>query len=312
MRFLPLFFGICFCLSSPVPTTAQQSAGALSSVVKKRLRAAEDSLAVLAVTVVNDSLEARRQAACEHLLEGLQACLKEENAFRYPFSGMTSVSILAPPDSSFRIFTWQMFVNDSTYAYFGLIQMNRPTGEVFLLTDRSADMEPPPVYEPLSADQWYGLLYYKLYPFDTPQGRRYLLMGYDGYSFFEKRKIIDVLYFDKSGQPVFGAPVFERPGRQTGREHRMVFEYSAEARVRVNWDDEYRMILFDHIIPLANPYRPGVTFVPDGSYDGLRLEKGRWLYVDKVFNDVQEEAPRPVPILEGSRGKDIMGRKRKD
>jgi hypothetical protein len=156
------------------------------------------------------------------------------------------------------------------------------------------------------------VLYYKLYPFDTPQGRKYLLMGFDGYSFFERRKLIDVLYFDKEGQPVFGAPVFERPQGRASREHRMIFEYSAEARVKVNWDAEYQMILFDHLLPMASPYRAGMTAVPDGSYDGLRLEKGRWVFIDKVFNDAQEEAPRPMPVLDGSRSKDIMGRKRKN
>ena len=40
---------------------------------------------------------------------------------------------------------------------------------------------------------------------------------------------------------------------------------------------------------------------------GLRFENGRWVFVDKVFNDFQETPPFPVPVLNG-RGKDILGK----
>jgi hypothetical protein len=290
--------------------TNGEKAGTLSRKAKDQLTAAEDTLFVLAEAVVNDTIAERRFEACKKLTEGLTACLKTENSFHYPFSRMSSISILAPPDSSFRIFSWQMFVNDSLYEYYGLIQVNKKESTIFPLTDRSIDMDPPPTQEVLPPDQWYGVLYYKLYPFDTPKGRKYLLMGYDAYQFFDKRKIIDVLSFDQNGQPEFGAPVFVRQGIAT-REHRIVFDYSAEARVKVNWDDEYKMILFDHLIPMASPFGRGMTFVPDGSYDGFQLERGKWVFVDKVFNDVQEEAPRPMPILDARKGKDIMGREKK-
>ena len=277
----------------------------------EQLTATEDTLAVLAYSVVNDSLDAVRFASCAQLSATLARCLRTANSFRYPFSRIKSVSILAPPDSSFRIFTWQLFVNDSTYNYYGLLQLNRSESVVFELTDRSADMEPPPTFEALSPDQWYGVLYYNIRQFDTPKGRHYLLMGFDAFSFFERRKVIEVLSFDpKTKLPEFGAPVFERPGKPENREHRIVFDYTAEAGVRVNWDEEYKMILCDHLLPMPSTYHPGITYVPDGSYDGFKLEKGRWVFIDKVFNDSQDEVPRPVPVLNG-RGKDIMGRESK-
>lgn len=283
-------------------------AGDLNPKALQQLAAAEDTLALLAYSVVNDSLDSMRFASCAQLSATLVRCLRTENAFRYPFSRVKAVSILAPPDSSFRIFTWQLFVNDSTYNYYGLLQLNSREPALFELVDRSADMEPPPTHEALPPDQWYGVLYYNLRQFDTPKGRKYLLMGFDAFSFFERRKVMDVLSFDpKTGFPEFGAPVFERPGKPENREHRIIFDYTAEAGVRVNWDEEYKMILCDHLLPVPSSYHPGITHVPDGSYDGFKLEKGRWVYVDKVFNDSQDEVPRPVPVLNG-RGKDIMGR----
>lgn len=297
-------------LAAPLNLWAQSKtahATRLAPAAMERLAFWEDSLSRLADTVVNCRDSLRRVTASQLLQSGLETALQEPNAFNYTFDKVKAVSILAPPDSSFRLFTWQLFVNDSTYQYQGLVQVNKSEPTLFPLTDRSADMDPPPLFEALPPDQWYGALYYSIRQFDTPQGRRYLLMGFDAYSFFERRKLIDVFLFDKNGQPEFGAPVFDRPQRPGSREHRMVFDYSAEASIKVNWDEEYKMVLFDHLLPVPSPYRSAMTAVPDGSYDGLRFENGRWVFVDKVFNDFQETPPFPVPVLNG-RGKDILGK----
>ena len=282
----------------------------LSPEAIERLHTAEDTLALLAYAVVNDSIEQERFAACRALIQVLVRTLKIENSYQYRFDRLKSVSIMAPPDSSFRIFTWQLFVNDSTYRYYGAIQMNSPELKLFPLIDRSADMDERPVYETLPPERWYGALYYTLRQFDTKEGHKYLLCGYDAHTFFEKRKVIEILSFDAAGKPVFGAPVFDKPGAKAA-ELRMLFEYSAEASVRVNWDEQYQLILFDHLIPWPSPFGGGLSYVPDGSYDGLRLEKGRWKFIDKVFNDVQEEAPRPEPVLDTRQDKDIMGKDKK-
>ena len=69
------------------------------------------------------------------------------------------------------------------------------------------------------------------------------------------------------------------------------------------------MVLFEHLIPLGSPFGRGVTFVPDGSYDGLQLQKnGRWKFISKVFNDSQDEAPTVEPVLDKEKGKDILGK----
>ncbi len=73
-------------------------------------------------------------------------------------------------------------------------------------------------------------------------------------------------------------------------------------------DEQYKMILFDHLIPFPSPFGNTMTAVPDGSYDGLKFEKGKWKFIDKVFNDSQKEAPFPEPVLDSRKGKDISGR----
>jgi hypothetical protein len=288
----------------------------LSAADIEKLKLHEDTLSLLGYAAVNDSLEQVRFGACRQLIQGLVRALKIADSYKYPFSRLKTLSILAPPDSSFRIFTWQLFVNDSTYRYFGAIQMNQRELLLHRLLDRSEDMGRAPTHETLTPDRWFGALYYNMIPFDTKSGRQYLLFGYDGYEFYNKRKIVDVLRFDSEGKPLFGSAVFIRDKPlPAGPEQRLVLEYSAEATVKCNWDEQYQMILFDHLITMPSPFGMGFTAVPDGSYDGLKLEKGNWKFVEKVFNDVMEEAPRPEPVLgvpmpKGSE-KDVNGNAKK-
>jgi len=310
INILSLF--IFFLAAAALPAQSKQKpAGSLTPPAIEQLHLAEDTLALLAYAVVNDSIEQERFGACRALITALVRNLKVDNSFRYPFERLKSVSIMAPPDSSFRIFTWQLFVNDSTYRYYGAIQMNQGPLQLYPLIDRSMEMDIPPTYEQLPSDRWYGALYYTIRQFDTKQGRKYLLFGYDAFEFFTKRKVIDVLSFDQAGKPVFGAPVFERKNAVGPPEMRMFFEYSAETSIRVNWDEQYGMVLFDHLIPMPSPFGRGITAVTDGSYDGLKLEKGRWVFVEKVFNDFMEKEFRPEPILDARKQKDILGKEKK-
>jgi hypothetical protein len=297
--------GILSAQNKPKP------AGALTQEAALKLKSAEDTLAILAYAVVNDSIENQRFAACKVLIKQLVQTLKIENSFKYQFDRLKSISILTPPDSSFRIFSWQLFVNDSTYRYYGAIQMNQSALKLYPLIDRSADMERPPVYEQLTPERWFGSLYYNMRQFDSKEGKKYLLFGFDVPDFFSRRKVIEVLSFDKDGDPVFGAPVFKREPAKIPAEQRLFFEYAADGSIKVNWDEQYKMILFDHLIPIPSPHARGITFVTDGSYDALVLEKGVWKFVTQVFHDMQDEAPRPEPILDTRKDKDISGKPKK-
>ena len=71
------------------------------------------------------------------------------------------------------------------------------------------------------------------------------------------------------------------------------------------------MVLIDHMIPWTSPFGRGITAVPDGSYDALRLENGRWKYVDKVFDDKQDEAPTIQPVLQNDKNVNVVGKEKK-
>lgn len=303
--FLSLLFSLLFQLSfSQKPVFPEEDMA--------RLKEYEDTIALLSYAIINDSFPENRFGATKKLIPTLVAALKTPNSFRYPFSRVQSISIQYPADSSFRVFTWQLYVDVDEYRYYGAIQLNTPELKLFPLIDRSFDVQEVE-YDVLPPDKWYGALYYNIMPFLTPQGPKYLLFGYDAYSFFNKRKVIDVLSF-QDGTPFFGAPVFyeETEGGSTRVSNRLLFEYAAEASVKCNFDPVMGMIVVDHLIEVGGLYEgQGPTRIPDGSYEAYQLANGVWKHIPMLENTILDEPPRPFPVLENSKEVDILGRKKK-
>ncbi|MBI1227248.1 MAG: hypothetical protein GC192_18595 [Bacteroidetes bacterium] len=304
-KLLPVLFVFAFAMNS------HAQAGKISAENLTKLKDYEDTLALCAFLVVNDSLPDERFGTCKKLITTLVQALKTENSFNYKFDRLKSVSIQYPQDSTFRIFTWQLYVDVDDYRYYGAIQMNSEKLQLFPLIDRSSEVESEE-YDLLTPEKWYGSVYYNLKEFKTGEGSKYLLFGFDGFSFFNKRKIVDVLSF-KQGKPVFGAPVFVQEdslGNQTIR-NRLVKEFSAEASFKLNYDETWGLIIFDHLMTMAGGYGQGPTQVPDGTYEGYKLENGRWNWVEKFWTQTMDEAPRPEPVLDSRNGQDIMGKEKR-
>lgn len=290
-----------------IQSLAAQENGQLSEESRTQIETIEDTLAILGFTIINDSIPEERFAACRKMITSLVQALKEENSFEYPFDRLKNISIQYPQDSSFRIFSWQLYVDQNDYRYYGAVQMNTSELTLFPLIDRSYQVEKVEK-EILPPEKWYGAVYYNIKQLNGPNGKYYLLFGYDGFEFFRKRKVLEVLSFDHEGKPVFGAPVFEMQVENHTPEvkNRLCLEYSAEASVRLNYDAALGVIVFDHLILMGGQYGEGPVYVPDGSYEGFRIENGELVHVPKIWDQVQEEPPRPMPILD-QRSRDIMG-----
>jgi hypothetical protein len=98
----------------------------------------------------------------------------------------------------------------------------------------------------------------------------YALLGFDFNTRFSHKKIVEVLHFDHN-KPIFGASI------ETGKDQvkRLIFEYSSEIVMSLRYNEKLQQIVFDHLSPMA-PIFTGVYrfYVPDGSYDALRFNKG--------------------------------------
>lgn len=304
-----LFLGLLLGVLVSVSSYGQRPVIAEGDLAQ--LKEWEDTIALLSYAIINDSFPENRFGATKKLIPTLVKALKTPNSFYYPFSRVQSISIQYPPDSTFRIFTWQLYVDVNEYRYYGAIQMNSPDLKLFPLVDRSFDVKEVE-YDVLPADQWYGALYYGIREFQSQQGLKYLLFGYDAYSFFNKRKVIDVLSF-VNGKPQFGAPVFYRQEGESGLQvrNRLLFQYSAEAAIKCNYDPVLNMVVVDHLEEVGELYEgQGSTSIPDGTYEAYQYSNGVWNYLPMLENQILDEPPRPFPILEGSEDKDILGRKK--
>lgn len=290
----------------------------------------EDTLGVLSYSIINAESAEQRFLACRAFIPKLTAALKTPNSFQYPFERLKSISIQYPQDSTFRIFTWQLYVDSSQYRYYGAIQMNTPDLQLIPLIDRSFQMEDPE-YSQTDNRNWYGALYYNIHDFDTPEGRKYLLFGYDAFENIEryeensirsramafshsdleqlsKRKLIDVLTI-KGDQAVFGAALFSPNAPNGLSKSRVILEYSAESRIVCNYDDFEQAVIFDHLMTVNSEIEGGRPLqIPDGTFEGYKLEDGRWQYVPKMFHTIVNEPPRENPVLDKD-NRNLFGKK---
>ncbi|MCB0601850.1 MAG: hypothetical protein KDC28_11500 [Saprospiraceae bacterium] len=249
----------------------------------ERLMQYDDTLQTLAHGLFSADKPEERFIACEHFIKSLVRTLKVENSFYYPFESFENISIKYPADSSFRVFTWQLEVGPGDYRYYGAIQVNQPQLKLYPLIDRSFNFSEE-AQEITDPSQWYGGVYYNLLSFSEEGQKHYLLFGYDMFDQTSRRKFIDVLTFDQDGKPQFGAPVFVREDGSTL--NRFLLTFPAEAAVKLNLDKEKGLIIFDHLV--EDP-RGGLAMVPDGSYDAFRLQKGKLVWIEKIFSNINSQ-----------------------
>ncbi len=281
------------------------------------LAAQDDSLALrvqfLARQLIDSTPQIREQAHAR-LTEALMKLLQQPKSEERSFEALQTISLQTPPDSSFRFFTWQCEMADGSYRHGGILQRREDPQNPIALRD-----QPPQArfseYTSDYADSWIGGICYALHPFQTEDGQTaWLAFFYDSHSPFIARKWMDVIWFDEDQNLRFGLPVFSMPDEFGGfdKHSRVLMEYYRYAATRFAYEDELGLVIKDHIVPYGMlPDRSAPAPVPDGSYEGFRYEKGLWIYNDKIFHQVlqDDEYPRPFPVLDKQKGRDILGRK---
>jgi hypothetical protein len=181
----------------------------ISPADMKALGKKEDSLKVLIKNIFLDSLSAGRMRSDSLFIRTLVRGLQVKNSFYYPFDSVQGVSKLYAPDSSFKIFTWQLDFDGMYVRQRGAIQYNTPNGSLKLvpLTDYSefADNAMDSIR---SKDTWIGAVYYNIVQTKHNGKNYYTLFGYDENSIRSNKKWIEVMTFDNRNLPVFGGPYF--------------------------------------------------------------------------------------------------------
>lgn len=130
---------------------------------------------------------------------------------------------------------------------------------------------------------WYGARYYEIIPV-TASGRSpyYILLGWKGNNAKTSKKVIEILSFDKAGEPVFGKAIFDGL-KGTTPKNRVVFEYNKLNSMTLAVDKSVGMIVFDHLAPFTPDLEGNFEFyAADLSFDGYKLVGGRLKLVENV------------------------------
>ena len=264
------------------------------SQLEKKIKGYSDEM-------INDDHWFMRFMADSLFTRGFVKALKINHSFSYPFDSITSISKLYAPDSSFRIFTWQMMRDYTYYRQRGAIQMNTEDGslKLFPLFDAS-DFTDKPNDSIRYAKNWIGAIYYKILLNNDGDKKVYTLLGYDENGPRSNKKWIEILTFDENGKPQFGGNYFKfEPDTIKHKQPILRFnvEYKKEAKMRVLFDKEENMIVYDHLASEEDEPENLYTYVPDGTYEGFKWKDNHWEHIAKLATQSLGNGNAPLPSM---------------
>lgn len=284
-----LLLTLFFCkLSFAQPITAAD---------KRILRQKEDSMKIFAKGIIQGINNFDRLKADSSFTRLLMRALVVKNSFYYAFDSLETISQLYAPDSSFRIFTWQLVINDNVVRQHGAIQMRTYDGSLkrFPLIDKSDVTEN--IADTIGNNLgWIGAVYYKIIEKKSSNKNYYTLLGYDENNIRSNRKIIEVLSFSND-EPIFGGRYFSFENDKIFKTSisRYIMEYKKEAGPRLTYDPELDMIVAEHLVSESNEPTKKWTLIGDGDYEGFKWINGKWVHVEKVYHYITPEGKEPVP-----------------
>ncbi len=276
----------------------QVSAQKISKSNYLQIQKAEANIKEFGKAMITEDEWFDRFRADSAFTRGFVQALKTPNSFYYPFDSLQTISKLYAPDSSFRIFTWQV-VRDFEYnRQRGAIQMHTDDGSLKLipLFDYS-DFTKAPNDSIRDNQHWIGAIYYKILLNTFNDKKIYTLLGYDDNSARSNKKWIEILTFSADGKPQFGGKYFQyqvdsiKPAQPA---YRFSLEYKKEAKARLNYDDDAQMIIFDHLSSENNETQNKYTLIPDGTYEAFKWNNGKWQHINKLNNQVLGNGNAPL------------------
>lgn len=286
-------------LLSIAPAFAQR----IPSADRKDLLKKEDTLKKLSASMVFSEQAADRFRSDSSFTRTFVRALKVKNSFYFPFDSL-NISRLYAPDSSFRIFTWQLKKDEYVYLQKGAIQMNTPDGSLKLFPLFDNSMFTNKTVDSVRTNRnWIGAIYYRIIQKEYNGQKYYTLLGFDDYTVSSNKKWLEVLHFNENGEPLFGGPVisFKEDSVKKPVQSRFNIEYKKEAKTFFNYDPEKDMIVFDHLISESNEPERKSTYIPDGDFEAFKWQNGQWVHVERLEFELKlkdGEFPKESTILD--------------
>jgi hypothetical protein len=263
--------------------------------ITNMLEVYEDSLVYFADSINLGTDDEDRSAAAQYMIRLMKPVLFNKNSFNYPFTKLKErISILEPKDKAFRIYNWDYVRLVGSARYYGVIQFKN--GKYYPLIDVSENVVRQQEDSILKDRQWFGATYYNIVEQADRNGNQYFLLGFNKSTPNSHRKVVEALRIVGDSAVIFGAPIFESAIKKGKMINRFVLEYDVQSKVACNWDTEKNIITFDHLESRTGEVAKRHTYMPDGTYDGLRWNGKIWQIVNNVV--------QVTPMQDGDAPKD--------
>jgi hypothetical protein len=212
----------------------------------------------------------------EVIVSALEIFLKQKDAFEFRFDLGQNISDMVSEDKKVRIISWALPPDNGVYRCYGFVlYKNKKTKTTSVFKLKTAEEKIENIErKSVNHNNWQSCVYYNIIQKKSKGKTYYTLLGWNGNDGITTKKIIDVLSFSSKGEPVFGAPIFQMKKQKWSR---IIFEYNPQAIMYLNYDEQKKMIVFDHLAP-NDPVNTGrfQYYGPDFSVDGLKWKKGMW------------------------------------
>lgn len=222
---------------------------------------------------LDNSSDAIKRAALDTFKTEFAEWLNTEAAFNHAHKELNNVSRIESPDNDWRLFTFYIAFNDGHNENFGYTQYfdkARKHVEVNELIDNKPEYKVAETKN-YGKKQWYGAVYYSFIPKEIGKKGQYVIIGFDNHNKITKRKVMDVISFNRLGEPIFGAPIFKTERRFFNR---IILEYNAKANVSIRYNKSSNLVVFDYIAPISPEYKDQYQYYgPSGEYDAFIIEK---------------------------------------
>jgi hypothetical protein len=319
-------FLILLLLLFPFSGKSFVSNDSLFEVHRERAIALYDSLK-------NGSDDAARDSIGKLFKSSVRNLLDQQGVFGAELPELSErIAILYAPDSSCCLFNWNVAHTDGTHDYSAFFLRRNEDGrselhepeKLLSASDRNKKTGGSMRKEELErmdleAGEWIPALYYRIIRKERNGEPFYTLLGWEGKDRLTTRKTIEVLRFERDGTPHFGLPVFKkeeegneretwrerdrerrRRARREGRKRgpapkeRIVFEYTDDAVMTLQYEKEKDRIVFNQLVP-ERPDLEGMYefYAPDLLFNAYEWkESGHWQFKKKVKPENERQGAR--------------------
>jgi hypothetical protein len=263
-----IFFLLCL-----ITSTIFSQKDTLIANREKRLAIFLDTLRAAKSDVAKNNAN---QVFRKYLLETIQF----NESYSYPFSKLTSVGSITSPDNEFRLFNWNVEMEDASNRFYCfLVRKGKRKSKNKVIEFLEKPSVSANSQEVLTENNWYGALYYKIIPIQKGSKTNYTLLGWKSNGVVSHSKLIDVISIQGT-HVKFGDLIFKS---KTELKRRVCFEYSKKSIMSLKFEPLYGRIIFDHLSP-ESPSMNGFNeyYVPDMSHDAYVFEEEKWVFKEDV------------------------------